>query len=65
MIDWLPASQAPDGVVVDTKVHDEIGARNHVAMVRHGEKWFFPTSELPVHYVPTHYRPLQTHRQAA
>lgn len=54
--DWLPASDAPEGVVVETKIDDDKGVRNEQLLQRSGNIWFIPGADMYVYYVPTHYR---------
>lgn len=61
--DWLPASQAPEGVVVETKIDDHLGVRNEQKLYRDGGMWFMPIPNggTYVYYRPTHYRmPVKT-----
>ena len=51
---WQPISSAPEGVPVETKIHDGQGARNQQVMVRRGRLWF--TGGMYVYYEPTHWR---------
>jgi hypothetical protein len=53
---WLPASTAPEGVEVDTKIDDGHGLRNETSLVRRGNLWWFPNGGLFVYYTPTHWR---------
>lgn len=55
---WLPASQAPEGVIVETKIDDHLGVRNEQKLYRDGGMWFMPIPNggTYVYYVPTHYR---------
>jgi hypothetical protein len=57
---WLPASEAPEGVIVETKIHDDLGVRNVTPPKRQRRLWFFPDSSMYVYYMPTHYRPVVT-----
>jgi len=56
MTDWKPSSEAPNGVVVETKLHDEKGERNHGLLKRQGNLWFTPDGAMYVYYTPTHWR---------
>lgn len=47
---------APDGEVVETKIDDEHGERNHALLKRRGRLWFFPDMSMYVYYTPTHWR---------
>ena len=53
---WMPATDAPDGVVVMTRIDDAAGVRNEQAMYRHGRLWWVPDGSMYVYYRPTHYR---------
>ena len=57
MSEWQPAHSAPDGVVVETKIHDGDGARNQTQLKRSGNLWWFPDGSMYVYYRPTHWRP--------
>lgn len=46
----------PDGVIVDTKIDDHEGARNHQTLKRRGGLWFVPDGSMYVYYTPTHWR---------
>lgn len=52
---WSPASQAPEGVVVLTKIDDAAGVRNEQELKRSGWLWFVPDGSTYVYYTPTHY----------
>jgi len=56
---WYTMESAPEHVVVDTKIHDADGARNHAKLRREGPLWFFPDGSMYVYYTPTHWRPVQ------
>ncbi len=47
----------PERVVVETKIDDENGARNHNKLQRIGNMWFLRNGENYVYYIPTHWRP--------
>lgn len=55
---WLPASEAPEGEVVETKIDDGKGVRNVGTLKRRGNLWWFPDGSMYVYYTPTHYRAL-------
>jgi hypothetical protein len=55
--DWHQINTAPEGVEVDTKIHDRDGVRNHQTLVRRGQLWFLPDGSMYVYYTPTHWRP--------
>lgn len=52
---WSPASQAPEGVVVMTKIDDHLGSRNEQKLKRSGRLWFVPDGSSYVYYTPTHF----------
>ncbi|MCC7375370.1 MAG: hypothetical protein IT581_12015 [Verrucomicrobiales bacterium] len=56
--EWKPVETAPDGVRVETKIHDEQGVRNVTDLVRKGSLWWFPDMSMYVYYRPTHWRSL-------
>lgn len=60
---WMPAAEAPDDVVVMTKIDDEKGCRNEARLKRSGNLWFIPNGEMYVYYQPTHYRRLTADEQ--
>jgi hypothetical protein len=55
---WTAIQNAlpPDGVVVDTKIDDGGGERNHQTLKRSGRLWFVPDGSMYVYYTPTHWR---------
>ncbi len=55
-MDWKPASSAPQGEPVMTKVDDGFGSRQHSALVRRGRLWWTVDGAMYVYYTPTHYR---------
>jgi len=57
--EWFPASEAPEGVVVETKIDDSDGIRNVSTLYRRGRLWWVPDGEMYVYYTPTHYRPIR------
>jgi hypothetical protein len=52
---WMPADQAPSGVLVMTKIHDDLGLRDVQQLRRCGRLWFVPDGSMYVYYTPTHY----------
>jgi hypothetical protein len=52
---WQPIETAPERIPVETKIHDEHGARNVQVMKRTGRLWWI--GEMYVYYQPTHWRP--------
>lgn len=55
---FKPASTAPEGIVVETKIDDGHGVRNEAKLKRRGRLWFFPDDSMHVYYTPTHWRPV-------
>ena len=53
---WMPASEAPEGVAVMTKIDDARGCRNEGALRRRGHLWWTTDGEMYVYYTPTHFR---------
>jgi hypothetical protein len=47
----------PNGVPVETKIHDGAGERNHAVLKRSDRLWFLPDGSMYVYYTPTHWRP--------
>ena len=46
---WQPASEAPEGVVVDTMIDDGDGPpRNFAPLKRKGRLWFMPDDSMYV-----------------
>lgn len=58
-MEWKPASDAPEGVPVATKIDDADGCRNEQTLVRRGRLWFFPDMSMYVYYTPTHFAILE------
>jgi hypothetical protein len=56
--DWQPASTAPEGELVDTKIDDDRGVRNQQRLRRRGRLWFIHDDSIYVYYAPTHWKPL-------
>lgn len=57
MSEWQTMSNAPEGVLVETKIDDEKGARNQQELARFGRLWFVDTDRsMYVYYSPTHWR---------
>jgi hypothetical protein len=61
MTTWHPASNAPQGVPVLTKISDERGDRNEQPLVRKGNLWWFVDGSMYVYYTPTHWASLPKH----
>lgn len=55
---WTPVGRKlpPEGVVVETKIHDSDGERNVQKLKRQGGLYFFPDGSMYVYYTPTHWR---------
>ncbi len=53
---WQTRETAPEWDVVETKIHDKDGERNHAQLRRRGNLWFFPDGSMYVYYTPTHWR---------
>ncbi len=51
---WKPASEAPEGVVVETRVNDGEVTK----LKRRKRLWFVPDGTMYVYFTPTHYRPV-------
>lgn len=60
MEEWNSASLSlpPEGLVVETKIEDDMGARNMQSLKRIGRLWFYPDGSMYVYYTPTHWRAL-------
>lgn len=52
---WQPISEAPEKVVVLTKIDDEHGMRNEQPLKRMGRLWWYPDGSMYVYYTPTHF----------
>lgn len=63
--EWMPIETAPFGVLVETKIDDEMGPRNEARLwqCRPDERsrplWWPKDGSMYVYYTPTHWRPLQ------
>lgn len=57
-IEWKPASDAPEGVVVATMIADGSGVRNFAKLKRRGPLWWTPDGSMYVYYTPTHFHAL-------
>ncbi len=57
---WIKTSeQLPqEGKIVQTKISDDLGERNHQALKRQGRLWFVPDGSIYVYYTPTHWQSL-------
>jgi len=56
MNEWKPATEAPEGILVDTKISDANGVRNKTRLVRKGNLWWTEDMKMYVYYWPTHWR---------
>lgn len=56
MREWNTTDKAPLNEVVETKIDDERGERNHSLLKRQGRLWFVPDGSTYVYYTPTHWR---------
>lgn len=58
MNNWIKvSSQLPvEGTVVETKISDDKGERNHKELIRKGNLWFLADMRIYVYYTPTHWR---------
>lgn len=52
---WKPISSMPEGVFLETKIHDADGERNHAYLKRQGNLYFMKGG-MYVYYRPTHWR---------
>jgi hypothetical protein len=57
LAEWQTTANAPDGVVVETKIDDDKGVRNVTTLKRGGNLWWFPDGSMYCYYRPTHWRP--------
>lgn len=55
----MPTRHHPDGVVVETRIHDGQGVRNEQPLKWRGRLWFFDDDSMYVYYTPTHWRPIE------
>ncbi len=55
-MEWQPASTAPEGVEVMTKIDDKDGVRNVQPLTRQRNLWFYPDMSMYVYYTPTHWK---------
>ena len=44
-----------ENVVVKTKINDSNGVRNEQDLLRRGNLWFIPGTDMYVYYTPTHW----------
>ena len=57
MSEWQPIASAPEGVVINTMIADELGVRNETTLKKRGNLWWFADGSMYVYYTPTHWRP--------
>lgn len=55
-MNWRCISDAPEGVLVMTKIDDSDGVRNEQTLIKQGHLWF--SGDMYVYYRPTHWREL-------
>ena len=55
---WRPIENAPENIVVQTKIDDTNGCRNEQTLKRRGHLWWTPDGEMYVYYTPTHWKPV-------
>lgn len=53
---WQPIEDAPEDVLLETKIDDAGGVRNQQTLIRRGRLWFTPRLDTYVYYTPTHFR---------
>lgn len=49
----------PQNMVVDTKIDDKDGVRNHQLLKLNGKLWYFKDDSMYVYYCPTHWRHIE------
>lgn len=54
--DWKCISEAPEGVVLETRISDEHGERNIATLIKRGRLWYTMDESMYVYYTPTHFR---------
>lgn len=54
--EWHEIKLAPVDEVVETKIDDENGERNHALLKRNCGFWVVPDGSMYVYYTPTHWR---------
>lgn len=52
---WQPAINAPENIVVMTKIDDRGGVRNEQRLKRRSNLWWLPDGAMYVYYAPTHF----------
>ena len=60
--DWVKTSDRlpEENMIVDTKIHDSRGERNHQTMVFHSNLWWVSRT-VHTYYTPTHWRYIPKH----
>lgn len=53
---FTQTTPAPEGVILDTKYHDDDGCMHKRPMILRDRVWGSPDGELYVYYRPTHWR---------
>lgn len=58
---WKETSEElpENGVVVETKIDDENGLRNHSRLFRDNRLWYVADGSMYVYYTPTHWRGIE------
>jgi hypothetical protein len=59
MSQWKTIDNAPDNIVVWTRIADEKGVRNEQKLKKSGGLWFVPDGSIYVYYAPTHWKPVE------
>lgn len=53
---WWAIDSAPENKLVNTKISDIGGERNHAQLRRRGRLWYFADDSMYVYYRPTHWQ---------
>jgi len=56
---WYAIGSSPENELIETKISDDSGERNHQKLIKKGNLWFVPDESMYVYYTPTHWRHLQ------
>lgn len=56
---WQPIETAPENILIDTRIDDERGCRNHQPLIKNNQYWFHEKKTMYVYYTPTHWRPIK------
>ena len=61
MSNWIDTNLQlpPEREIVDTKIDDSHGERNHQRLARVGRLWFVEDGSMYVYYKPSHWRFVQ------